>query len=135
MKSRGLDSTVTIVGTRFLRPRAALRHATQKPTDSPNRPHRRGKPYIICLDYVENFVESVENMGLPKSVTPSLIRKLNLACDRAYEDAQASANFTDSECHECISVGWCGLCWDAVTRGYGNAKIEGNIRTGGHSDG
>lgn len=74
-------------------------------------------------------------MGLPKNVTPALIRKLNLACDRLYEDAQGRDDFTQSACYECISVGWCGMCWDAVTGRNDNAMIGGKIGNRGANDG
>ena len=87
-----------------------------------------GMPCVFLDDveiYVQIYVESVE-MSLPKSLTPALIRKLNLACDRRYEEAQRMGRFTESACCDCISAGWCGACWDAVTGRNDNAMIGGN---------
>lgn len=74
-------------------------------------------------------------MRLPKNITPALIRKLNLACDRAFEDAQAKDDFEESACFDCISVGWCGMCWDAVKGKNDNAMIVGKIGNRGLADG
>lgn len=68
-------------------------------------------------------------------MTPTLIRKLNLACDRVFEVEQAKADYRESACYECISVGWCGKCWDAVTGKNDNAMIVGKIGNGGPNDG
>lgn len=68
-------------------------------------------------------------------MTPTLIRKLNLTCDRIFEQAQARDDFTASACYECISVGWCGMCWDAVAGRNDNAMIVGKIGNRGLADG
>lgn len=68
-----------------------------------------------------------------KNLTPRLIRELNLACDRIFEEEQAKEGFTSSECCDCIGVGWCEACWQLVANGKG--RIRGKLEHKGANHG
>lgn len=66
-------------------------------------------------------------MGLPKNMTPALIRKLNQTCKQIREGLP-------DVCADCIEIGWCAAVWVTVA-GDGNDKIVGNLESGGLDDG
>lgn len=67
-------------------------------------------------------------MGLPKSMTPALIRRLNEQCD-IFRDTSPHVH----RCFDCIVIGWCDDVWQAVSGS--DAKIVGKLENGGKADG
>ena len=69
-------------------------------------------------------IQAVVTMGLPKTLSDSLIAKLNSACDA----------FSRVCGHECEELGWCEACWIAAGSGRmeacdepGAGKIANNV--------
>lgn len=67
----------------------------------------------------------------PSSMTPALVRRLNEECE-LIRDTRPDVN----GCFGCI-VGWCSDVWEAATTNgrRANAKIVGNLDSGGLTDG
>ena len=71
------------------------------------------------------------NKKMPNSMTPAFIRRLNEECELIRETRPDV-----SGCFDCLD-GWCSDAWEAatVTGQRVNAKIVGNLDSGGLSDG